>query len=126
MKLFNKFKKILVVEDDAPLLKALTQKCERLGFRVIGTDSGKDVLLLVQKENPDGILLDLMLPAHDGMTILETLRGQDMDYKKPVVILTNLQGRATLRSEAEKNNAIYLDKASTPIDEAVAALVAQL
>jgi hypothetical protein len=67
---------------------------------VIGTDSGKDVLLLVQKENPD--------------------------YKKPVVILTNLQGRATLRSEAEKNNAIYLDKASTPIDEAVAALVAQL
>lgn len=126
MKLFNRFKKILIVEDDEALLKALTIKCEKAGFKVVSTMSGKEVLLLVQKENPDGILLDLMLPDRDGMTILETLRGQDMNYTKPVVVLTNLQGRAKLRTEAGELSADYFDKASTPIETAVQALISKL
>jgi len=126
MKLFNKLKKILIVEDDPSLQKALVQKCERKGYKVVSTNSGRDVLTIVAEEKPSGILLDLMLPVYDGMEILKRLRGEEVGYKNPVVILTNLHGHATLRKDAENLNAQYYDKAETPIDDAVEALLRQL
>jgi len=126
MKLLNKFKKVLIVEDDPALLKALVRKVESKGFAVITESSGTPVPLTVVREKPAGILLDLMLPGQDGLKLLAQLRSTEIDYKKPVVILTNLHGRAGLRDEAERLQAVYLDKASTSIGAAVDALVKQL
>jgi DNA-binding response OmpR family regulator len=126
VKFLNRFKKILIVEDDPALSKALVQKCEHKGYRVVSTNSGRDVLTIVAEEKPSGIILDLMLPVYDGMEILKRLRGQEVGYQKPVVILTNLHGHATLREDAQKLNALYLDKAETPLEKAVEALVSQL
>lgn len=125
MKFLNKFKKILVVEDDPALQKALVIKFQNKGFKVITANSGRDVLNIVSKERPAGIILDLMLPAQDGMNILQELRSTEVDYQKPVVILTNLRG-SVLRTDAESLNAQYFEKAATPIDTAVTALIHEL
>lgn len=119
----NRFKKILIVEDDPALMKALVVKCQHKGFQTITANSGRDVLAIVAEQKPAGILLDLMLPIQDGMQILHSLRGPEVQYTKPVVILTNLRGNTNLRAEAESLGAQYFDKAGTPIDTAVEALV---
>lgn len=122
----NRFKKILVVEDDPALQKVLVTKLQHKGFRVITLDNGREVLNVVAKERFAGIILDLMLPAQDGMSILRRLRSPEVDYRKSVVVLTNLRGTATLRGEAESLDAQYFDKAGTPIDTVINALVQAL
>lgn len=112
-------KTVLVVEDDPSLHKALVDKLTREGFDVKETSTGADVVGHVQIYKPDLILLDLMLPVRDGMTILETLRGQDMKVTVPVIILTNLRGDSGLKEQAERLNATYFDKATIEIDEVI-------
>lgn len=126
LKLLNRFKKILVVEDDPALQKVLTTKLRMKGYRIVTASTGREVLTMVAQERPAGILLDLMLPGQDGMSILRRLRSSEVDYHKPVVVLTNLRGTATLRTEAEALGARYFDKAGTPIDTVVSALVRAL
>lgn len=117
---------MLVVEDDPGLQKALVEKFKHEGFSVISTGDGKGVLALTVAEKPDGIVLDLMLPNKDGMSILEVLRSPEVDVQVPVVILTNLAGRSGLREDAEALNAQYFDKSSTKIEDVVDALVTKL
>jgi DNA-binding response OmpR family regulator len=122
----NRFKKILIAEDDMALQKVLVFKFQSKGFKVVTANSGRDVLTIVAQEKPSAIILDLILPAQDGVKILHELRSPEVDYKKPVVILTNLSGNSALRGEVESLNAQYFNKAGTPIDTAVNALIQQL
>jgi DNA-binding response OmpR family regulator len=73
------------------------------------------VIGLIQTQKPDLILLDLMLPNRDGMSILEVMRGEEWKNDTPVIILTNLSGRGGLREEAAALHATYFDKASTDV-----------
>jgi DNA-binding response OmpR family regulator len=107
MGFFSSLKKVLVVEDDSALRMAL--------FKVIETGEGSRVIGLIQTEKPDLILLDLMLPGRDGMSILETMRSDEWDNKTPVIVLTNLSGKGGLQEEATKLNAQYFDKVTTDI-----------
>ncbi|MFA5831489.1 MAG: response regulator [Candidatus Paceibacterota bacterium] len=121
MGIFSKFlkKTVLVVEDDPALNRALVDKLSRSGFIVREVQSGNDVIVAVQIHKPDIILLDLMLPGRDGMSILEVLRGADMCFIKPVIILTNLQPDHQLKESAERLNAQFLEKSDTKIGEVV-------
>lgn len=119
----RRFKKVLVVDDDRALRQALVEKLRHEGFPVVAVESGADVLKTVVGEKPDAVLLDLMLPGRDGMSLLTDLRGQDVGYTKPVIILTNLSGRGGLAADAAQLNAQYFDKASTKIQDVVSAVV---
>jgi len=112
-------KTVLVVEDDPSLNRALVDKLSRSGFMVQEVQSGNDVIAAVQMHKPDIILLDLMLPGRDGMTILETLRGQDMHFEKPVIILTNLHADNALVGKAEKLHALFFEKSAIKIADIV-------
>lgn len=141
--LLNRMKKILVVEDDPAIRKVLATKLRHKGYKVVTVDNGREVLKTVAAEQPAGIILDLMLPAEDGMSILRTLRSPEVQYQKPVVVLTNLQshdvdydkpvvelagrhGVATPHSEAVRLGAQYFNKADTPINTVVDALAKAL
>lgn len=84
------------------------------------------MLKTVVGEKPDAILLDLMLPGRDGMSLLADLRGQDVGYTKPVIVLTNLSGRGGLLEDAKRLDALYFDKATTKIQDVVAAVAERL
>ncbi|MFB2937448.1 response regulator [Aerosakkonemataceae cyanobacterium BLCC-F154] len=82
-------KRILIVEDE-PNLRRLVQTClETLGeWEVIQAASGYEGLLLAEREKPDAVLLDAMMPEMDGITFLQTLLTTPEIQTIPVVFLT--------------------------------------
>ena len=82
---------ILVVEDEVSMLKALRGKLLDEGFGVLEAKNGEEGLLHASISHPDLILLDLIMPVMDGVTMLKKLRAGDGWGKTvPVIILTNL------------------------------------
>lgn len=95
---------ILVVEDELPLLKALTETLTRAGFTVLEAHDGAEGLEVALREHPHLVLLDLVMPVMDGMTMLRTLRKDPWGKDVPVIILTNLSDAAEA-SEALQHRA---------------------
>jgi DNA-binding response OmpR family regulator len=65
---------VLVVEDDADTLKLVTLILSRAGYHVLPVERGAQALVLIAKNRPDAILLDIMLPDMDGFTVAQKLR----------------------------------------------------
>ena len=82
--------KILIVEDDRFLRELITQKVGAEGYEVVGATDGEEGLRVAGEENPDLILLDLILPAMDGFEVLRQLKGAAATKDIPVIILSNL------------------------------------
>ena len=61
-----KKEKILLVDDEADILEIVGYNLKKEGFEVTTTDNGKDAIKLAKKENPDLIILDVMMPEMDG------------------------------------------------------------
>ncbi len=80
--------KILVVDDDPDLLKALRLRLRANNCDVISVSDGYSVMGAAQKEQPDVIILDLGLPAGDGFVVLERLQNSDLLSGIPVIVLT--------------------------------------
>lgn len=82
-------KKILVVEDEAPLSKALKAKFESEGFEVMVAENGVVGLEVAFRELPDMILLDIAMPVMDGLEMLKLLKDNETGKNLKVIILTN-------------------------------------
>ena len=80
--------KILVVDDDPDLLKALRLRLRANNCDVVSVSDGYSVMGAAQKEHPDVIILDLGLPAGDGFVVLERLQSSDTLSGIPVIVLT--------------------------------------
>ncbi len=83
--------KVLVVEDEATVRRVIRQYLEREGYQVIETDNGGEALTLLHAEQPDLLILDIMLPGIDGYTIARSLRRpiDDSTVKDiPIIMLT--------------------------------------
>ncbi len=81
--------KLLLVEDDQTLRETLAYNLAREEYEVIETDNGVTALDLAREKKPDLIVLDVMLPGLDGLTVCRTLR-HEMDV--PIVLLTARSG----------------------------------
>ncbi len=77
--------KILIVEDDKDLNKLLKYNLEKEGYRVSAANNGEAGLALFQKEKPDLVVLDVMLPKLDGFEFCRIVRK---DSKAPIIMLT--------------------------------------
>ena len=86
----NRKKLLLIIEDEIIAVKIMVEKLVSEGFDVIEAYDGLQGLKMAESEHPDLILLDLLMPKMDGMTMLKELRKDDWGKKVPVIILTNL------------------------------------
>jgi two-component system, OmpR family, KDP operon response regulator KdpE len=77
--------RILVVEDETPLRRALTVNLGARGYEVIDASDGETALIKAATENPDLVLLDLGLPGIDGLDVITGLRGWT---SVPIIVLT--------------------------------------
>ena len=76
---------ILVVEDDREIRQLIADRLGREGYRVLAAEDGRAMARLVAREVPDLVLLDLMLPGEDGLSICRRLRAQG---NVPILMVT--------------------------------------
>ena len=121
----SKNKKILVieeVEDDTSLRKVLRDKFKLEGFNVLEARDGEEGLATALHEHPDLILLDIIMPKMDGITMMKKLRQQDEWGKNvPIILLTNLSANDEKINQAVADNmpAYYLVKSNYTIEDLV-------
>jgi two-component system alkaline phosphatase synthesis response regulator PhoP len=112
-------KKILVVDDDRDDLKMMSMILEPEGYEVVTAENGVEALEKVESEDPDLILLDVMMPELDGFAACDKLKSSPASRGIPVVLLTGVAKQITktrypidgvLRAQAEE----YLEKPVEP------------
>jgi len=77
--------KILIVEDEPALVETLTYTLQRQGYRVVSATDGRAALEVARREQPDLIVLDVMLPKLDGFEVCRILRRE---MNTPIIMLT--------------------------------------
>lgn len=83
--------KVAVIEDDQVISRSLAGALTDTGFRVNQAFDGQSGLALILREKPDLVLLDIVMPIIDGMTLLAKLRASGLYGRHvPVILLTNL------------------------------------
>jgi len=111
--------KILIVEDEEILRKVLQEKFEKEKFTVKTAVDGVSVMPLVKTFKPDLILLDIVLPKQDGLSVLQELKA-DTEFNTIPVIMTSNLGEDEKIKQALKFGAVdYLVKTQHPINEVV-------
>lgn len=115
----GKSTKILIVEDEDFLLEALESRFLMEGFDVLKARDGKEGLKLALESAPDLILLDIVMPIMDGVTMLHLLREDDKGKNIPVIFLTNLSSAESIYGPIENISSGYLIKANYKIDDVV-------
>lgn len=100
---------VLVVDDDESILKIVRISLKVFGYSVITANSGEEALRLVEREKPDIMLLDVLMPEMDGLETLKRLRTvSDI----PVIVFS---ARSSSREEALKRGANdFIAKPFTP------------
>ena len=85
-------KKILIIDDEPNFLEVLKARLEMEDYEVIATLSGAEGLLKAKEEQPDLILLDVVMPEMDGYTVLKHLRADRKTKAIPVIAVTARPG----------------------------------
>ncbi len=80
--------KVLVVEDDKDLAELLAYNLKKEGYEVFVCLKGAEAIKLIESENPDLVLLDVMLPDFDGFRIAEYIRNSEEVKDIPIVFIT--------------------------------------
>ena len=80
--------KILIIEDEKDIVKMLDYNLKKEGFKTLSAHNGEDGLDMARKENPDLILLDLMLPEMDGLDVWKAIKNEAKTSHIPIIILT--------------------------------------
>jgi len=115
----KKLTKILIVEDDHYMRKIYSNKLRRARFEVIEAIQGEEGWHKILYEQPDLIILDLILPMKSGFQLLSDIKGNDKTKKIPVIILTNLSQGSDIQKGKDLGADDYLVKTDISLTEVV-------
>jgi len=115
--LYVYMKKILFIEDESVLQKALGDILKQKGYEMISALNGEIGFNLAKAEKPDLILLDLVLPKMHGFEVLKKLKEESETKEIPVIVLTNLERMEDVGQAVKLGAASYLVKAQYTIEE---------
>ena len=102
--------KILIIEDEKDIAIILAKRLSSLGHKVfVGTDAYQG-LSLARKEEPDVILLDMMLPAGGGMSVLEHVKSIAQIAATPIIIVTALHSEEMKKKVLAAGADAFLEK----------------
>jgi DNA-binding response OmpR family regulator len=113
--------KILVVDDDPDILDAVVMILESQGYKVVTARDGIEGLAMLKAEQPDLMILDLLMPKMDGFAVCKELKDPKWSEQKdiPILILTSVREDASRRRyeletgfELEVDD--YLEKPMSP------------
>ncbi len=119
-------KKILIVEDDVNQRQALSLKLSVAGFNVLESTNGEEGLETALRVHPDLILLDIVMPKMDGLTVLKNIRKDEWGKNAKVILLTNVSDAVSVADAMEHRTYDYLVKSDWDIEDVVAKIHEQL
>ncbi len=111
--------KILLIEDDTLIVKIYSTRLKADGFTVVSADNGEDGLAVAEKEQPDFILLDVMMPKMDGFHVLETLRSKPELKSVPIIVYSNLAQESEMQKAIQMGATEFIVKANISPTELV-------
>ena len=107
-------KKILVVEDEVKIRNVISMYLKKEGFKVLETGNGLEALSLTEKEKPDLIILDIMLPGMSGYEVCRKIKSNE-DTKNIIVVILSAKGQEWEKSEGYEVGAdLYETKPFSP------------
>jgi len=111
--------KILMIDDDAMVLKLYTEVLSKEGFEVISSNDAREGLAMAAEQSPDLVLLDIMTPDVEGTRVHESLKLDDKTKNIPVAFLTALVTDEEVAAVDGKIGGLDYISKSTPNDKFV-------
>ena len=106
--------KIMIVDDEPINVMAVRKYFQDAGFtNLAATSDPRQIMAALERENPDVLLLDIMLPGVDGLHVLQSIRSSDRFARLPVIILTAVDDRKVKAAALELGATDFLTK---PVD----------
>lgn len=105
---------ILIVEDEADIQELIRYNLKREGYTVEAADTGEQALQIARKKPVDLILLDLMLPAIDGLEVCKLLKNNEATASIPIIMLTAKGEEADIVTGLELGADDYIPKPFSP------------
>ena len=106
--------KILIIEDEPDTVKVVAKRLTQSGFEVVVAVDAYEGVKFAHKEKPDLIILDLMLPAGGGLSVLKNIRMTTGIRSTPVVVLTGIKNEGYKQQILDKGVEAYLEKPYDP------------
>lgn len=113
----SKLKKILIIEDEKPMARALELKLTHEGFEVQCAFNGETALEIFEKEKIDLIISDLVMPKMDGFRVLEEMKARSVTT--PIIVLSNLSQEEDRKKALSLGAKDFFIKSNTPIADIV-------
>lgn len=126
MGLFGSGPKVVIVEDNQALAEIYKVRLEILGYKIFNAYDGEQALAMIEKEQPNLVLLDLMIPKIAGDQVLETMRANDWGKDIKVHIISNLNeadAPAGLREKGIEGYSVKANLANDQIDNIVGSIL---
>ncbi len=101
---------IMVVDDDPDLVDILRARLEQREFNVMGVYSGSQALAGLEKQKPNLIVLDIMMPKMDGLEVLRRLKAAPETSSIPIILLTALDKDEDISTGYKKGADHYITK----------------
>jgi two-component system, OmpR family, alkaline phosphatase synthesis response regulator PhoP len=109
-------RKILAVDDERHIVRLVQVNLERAGYQVVTAFDGKEALEKVASEQPDLVVLDVMMPYLDGFGVLQELRKNNATRDLPVIMLTAKAQDADVFRGWQSGVDCYLTKPFNPME----------
>lgn len=107
-------KKILIVDDEPHMLRLTELSLKKGGFDLVIGRNGREAVELAVREQPNLIIMDVVMPEMDGFTALRELKANATTASIPVIMLTT-RGHTVAREEAQTSGAaLYITKPFSP------------
>jgi DNA-binding response OmpR family regulator len=103
-------KRILLVEDEEEMIKAIKLRLEANNYEVLVANDGISGVNLVHKERPDLIILDIMLPKMDGFAVARILKFDSLYENIPIIILSARMQKSDFAKGEEVKADAYITK----------------
>ncbi|MBP6993945.1 response regulator [Candidatus Woesebacteria bacterium] len=103
-------KKIIIAEDDKFLANAYQMKFSKFGYEITLVVDGEELISLLETNKPDLIILDLVMPAKDGVSVLQELRRNTKWKSIPVIVVTNLDQKEDIKKCQDLGISDYIMK----------------
>jgi CheY-like chemotaxis protein len=103
-------KKICIVEDDDSIREIYKTALEGKGYEVTTAADGEEGLRALKFNRPDVVLLDLLMPKMDGVSLMKVIRGDRELADLPVIVMTNVDDQDVVKKVGKYNASFYLVK----------------